>query len=40
MRVAFVLIFQVVPGPNLGPEAGYANKVRGFRESLQKKMLG
>jgi len=35
-----VLIFQDVPGSNLGPEAGYANKVRGFPESLQKKKVG
>lgn len=32
-----MLIFQDVPGSNLGPEARYANKVSGFPESLQEK---
>jgi hypothetical protein len=32
-----MLIFHDAPGSNLGPEVGYANKVRGFPESLQRK---
>ena len=35
-----MLIFEDVPGSNLGPEAVYANKVRGFPESLQIKKVG
>jgi hypothetical protein len=38
-RVAFVLIFQDVPGSNLSPETEFANKFRGFLNPSVKKKV-